>query len=251
MSNRAPLFVGNWKMNKNASQTRSFIESFLPLADAIPSRIRIAIAPPFTALASAASALAPSRRVALAAQNVSEFSEGAYTGEIAASMLAEFDVAYVILGHSERRLYQRESDAEIGAKVRATLVAGMTPILAVGESLAVREEGRAVEHVLAQIDGAVGALDDASAARLVVAYEPVWAIGTGKNCDCERAQEMARSIRGRRSAFAEIPILYGGSMKPDNAASYTQMPDIDGGLVGGASLDPRSFADLIAAAVAA
>ncbi len=251
MSTRTPLFVGNWKMNKNASQTRSFIESFLPLADAIPSRVRIAIAPPFTALAAAASALAPGRRVALAAQNVSEFPEGAYTGEIAVSMLAEFDVAYVILGHSERRLYQRESDSEIGAKVRATLAAGMTPILAVGESLEVREEGHAVAHVLAQIDGALGALGDESAARLVVAYEPVWAIGTGKNCDCERAQEMARAIRQHRSAFADIPILYGGSMKPDNAAAYVRMPDIDGGLVGGASLDPKSFADLLAGAVAA
>ncbi|MDH2908539.1 MAG: triose-phosphate isomerase [Candidatus Eremiobacteraeota bacterium] len=251
MNRRAPLFVGNWKMNKNASQTRSFIESFLPLAEKIPPRVGIAIAPPFTALAAAAAALAASGRVALAAQTMSEYGEGAYTGEIAASMLEEWNVAYVILGHSERRLYQHESDAVIGAKVRAASEAGMTPILAVGESLTVREEGNAVAHVLAQIEGALGDLSEDRAARLVIAYEPIWAIGTGKNCDRDQAQEIAHAIRCSRSAFADIPILYGGSMKPENAAAYLQMPDIDGGLVGGASLDAASFAALIAGALAA
>ena len=250
MNQRSPLFVGNWKMNKNASQARSFVESFLPLAEHLPSNVGIAIAPPFTALAAAAAALGPRCRIALAAQTMSEFAEGAYTGEIAAPMLVEFHVTYVILGHSERRLYQHESDATIGAKVRAALDAGITPILAVGESLAVREAGDAVAHVLAQIQAATGDLTEEQAARIVLAYEPIWAIGTGKNCDCDRAQEIAHAARAARNAFAEIPILYGGSMKPENAAAYMKMPDIDGGLVGGASLDPHSFANLIAGAIA-
>ena len=250
MTRRSPLFVGNWKMNKNALQTRSFVESFLPLAENLPANVGIAIAPPFTALAAAAAALRSGSRVALAAQTMSEFSEGAYTGEIAASMLVEFNVAYVILGHSERRLYQRESDATIGAKVRAALDAKITPILAVGESLEVREAGNAVAHVLAQIRAATSELTEAQAARIVLAYEPIWAIGTGKNCDRERAQEIACAARSVRRAFADIPILYGGSMKPENAAEYMEMPDIDGGLVGGASLEAHSFARLIAGAVA-
>ncbi len=250
MTRRSPLFVGNWKMNKNASQTRSFVESFLPLAENLPTNVGIAIAPPFTALAAAAAALHSGSRVALAAQTMSEFAEGAYTGEIAASMLAEFNVAYVILGHSERRFYQHESDATIGAKVRAALDAEITPILAVGESLEVREAGNAVAHVLTQIQAATGELTDAQAARIVLAYEPIWAIGTGKNCDRDRAQEIAHAARSARRAFADIPILYGGSMKPENAAGYMEMPDIDGGLVGGASLEAHSFAGLIAGAIA-
>jgi len=250
MNRGMPLFVGNWKMNKNASQTRSFIEAFLPLATEIAPQVRIAIAPPFTALGAAAAALGAGGRVALAAQTLSEYAEGAYTGEIAASMLREFDVRYVILGHSERRLYQHESDLVVGAKVRAALGADITPILAVGESLAVREAGNAVAHVLEQIESAAGELSDEQAARIVVAYEPIWAIGTGKNCDPDRAQEMAQAIHCSRSAFAEVPVLYGGSMKPENAASYLQMPDVDGGLVGGASLDAASFAELISGAVA-
>ena len=250
MKNRSPLFVGNWKMNKNASQTRSFVEAFLPLAAQLPPSVGIAIAPPFTALAAAAAALGSGHRVALAAQTMSEFAEGAYTGEIAASMLAEFNVAYVILGHSERRLYQNESDATIGAKVRAALAAEIAPILAVGESLEVREAGNAVAHVLGQIRSATGDLSEEQAARMVLAYEPIWAIGTGKNCDRESAQEIARAARAARKGFAKIPILYGGSMKPENAAGYMEMPDIDGGLVGGASLDAGSFAALIAGAIA-
>ncbi|HUY11807.1 MAG TPA: triose-phosphate isomerase [Candidatus Dormibacteraeota bacterium] len=245
MKDRSPLFVGNWKMNKNAAQTHAFFAAFLPLAERIPSKTQIAIAPPFTALASAAGALHDSTRVALAAQTMSERSDGAFTGEISASMLAEFSVKYVILGHSERRTYQHESYIVIAAKLRAALDAGFTPILAVGESLDLREDGQAISHVLAQVHAAIHGLTDAQIARIAVAYEPIWAIGSGLNCDPGEAESVASKIRGAHRALEQSSILYGGSMKPENAAGYLAMPDIDGGLVGGASLDPTAFAQLL------
>jgi triosephosphate isomerase len=163
-------------------------------------------------------------------------------------MLLEIGVQYVIIGHSERRQYFNETDETVRLKTAAALTAGLTPIVAVGESLEIRRAGGTREHVLQQVRKALDGLDADRVRRLVVAYEPIWAIGTGENCDPVEANTVMQAIRGCVSGLEEVPILYGGSVKPENIASYTAQPDIDGGLVGGASLDPRAFAALASGA---
>ena len=243
------IVAGNWKMHKTAAQTRAFLEVFLPLATHIPSRIDIVIAPPFTALATAHDVLRANTRVALGAQNVHWDLKGAYTGEIAVPMLREFDVRYVIVGHSERRALFNETDRTVNLKVKTLLAHDMTPIIAVGETFDERQAGHTEQRVVAQTVAALDGLDAADVSRVVMAYEPIWAIGTGANCDPVEANHVMSTIRESVPGLRDVPILYGGSVKPENVASYSEMPDINGGLVGGASLEPEAFATLIEAAV--
>ncbi len=243
---RRPLIAGNWKMHLTVAGAEALATA---VADAVASldAVELLLAPPATALA-AVSALAAPRGLSLAAQTMHWADQGAYTGEIAPPMVREW-AGYVILGHSERRQYFGETDAELGRKVHAAFAHGLTPILCVGEGLAEREAGRADAVVLGQLV-ALDGIAEQEAARLVLAYEPVWAIGTGRACDpAEAARMMALLRRALAERFGsaaaeEARLLYGGSVKPDNIAAYLAAPDIDGALVGGASLDAPSFAAL-------
>ncbi len=244
---RRPIMAANWKMNKGVAETSAFAEAFLPLVSGASAEI--VIAPPFTALASLASALAGSA-VALAAQNTHAEASGAFTGEISPDMLKELGCRYTIVGHSERRTLFGESDEDVAAKALALLDRGIRPIVCVGESLADRESGKALEVVARQVQGSLAGFPTDRASDLVVAYEPIWAIGTGKTATPELAQEVHSAVRealtGAFGSGAEgIRIQYGGSVKPDNAAELMAQPDIDGALIGGASLAPESFAAIV------
>ena len=233
-------------MHKTEEQTAAFLDVFLPLVPSFPTGTEVVIAPPFTALSAARERMRSQSLVELGAQNVHWEPQGAYTGEISIPMLAEHGVRYVIVGHSERRTYFHELDLSCHLKVRALLQSAMTPILACGETLEEREAGMTDERVVSQVRHALDGLNKADAARVVVAYEPVWAIGTGRNCDPTEANRVMGVIRSYIPALEDVPILYGGSMKAENAAAYFAQPNVDGGLVGGASLDPLAFAALIA-----
>ncbi len=208
--------------------------------EAVAAR-RIAVCVPYPYLGQAQAALAGTP-IAWGAQNVSEHAAGAYTGEVAASMLVEFGCAYAIVGHSERRQFFGDTDAGVAAKAAASLAAGITPIVCVGETLSERESGTTEAVVLRQLDAVLALVGD-GAGRLVVAYEPVWAIGTGRTATTEQAQAVHATLRARLASAgaAEIPLLYGGSVKADNAGALFAMPDIDGGLIGGASLKAGEF----------
>jgi triosephosphate isomerase len=245
---RRKLLAANWKMHKTAGEAEAFVAAFLPELGRAEG-VDVVIAPPFTALERVSRALLGSR-VALAAQDVSAEPEGARTGEVAARMLAELGCAYGIVGHSERRSLHGEDDALVARKAEALLAERIRPMVCVGESLAEREAGRTFEVVGRQIDGSLARVPESSAAELVVAYEPVWAIGTGRTATPALAQQVHAFIRERLAgrfgaASAAVRIQYGGSVKPENAASLMQQPDIDGALVGGASLDPASFARIV------
>ena len=222
-------------------------------AEALPQDLRVAVCVPHPYLAQVRTLLAGSR-VAYGAQDVSAHEQGAYTGEVAAGMLAEFDVTYAIVGHSERRAYHRESSETVAAKAKQALAAGITPIVCVGETLDERESGATERVVSAQLDAVLEALSVEEAARLVVAYEPVWAIGTGKSATSEQAQQVHAFLRARLAGkggdVANVSLLYGGSVKPENAAELFRQPDIDGGLIGGAALKAGDFLAICAAAVA-
>ncbi len=237
------ICAGNWKMFKTATEARAYAQRFAELLPSIPEHVEIVLCPPFTALQAVRGVLAGTR-VKLGAQNMYWESSGAFTGEISAPMLLDLGVEYVILGHSERRHYFGETDEDVRRKTAAALQAGLTPIVAVGESLGIRDAGTALEHVVAQTRAALAGLDATAVANVVLAYEPVWAIGTGRNCDAAEANTIMHAMRIAVDGLAGVPILYGGSMKPENVAHYAAQPDIDGGLVGGASLDPDSFARL-------
>jgi triosephosphate isomerase len=233
---RVRLVAGNWKMHGSRASIQALLDSLL---QGIPkSRVQCAVCVPFPYLAQVAERLRGSP-IAWGAQNVSEHAQGAYTGEVSAAMLVEFGCRFVIVGHSERRQLYCESDAQVAAKFAAARAAGMTPILCVGETLAERDAGK-TEAVVARQLGAV-AFENA-----VLAYEPVWAIGTGRNATPEQAQAVHASLRKR--VPSETPILYGGSVKPQNAAAIFAMPDVDGGLIGGASLVAKDFLDILKAA---
>jgi triosephosphate isomerase len=242
------IVAGNWKMYKTAAETRAFFGAFLPLAENIPGPIEIVVAPPFTALASAHQILREHPRVALGAQNVHWELHGAFTGEIAVPMLLEFGVRYVIVGHSERRTFFNELDRTINLKVKTLLANDVTPIVAVGETFEERQAGHTDLRVVSQTVAALDGLDPDEAARVVLAYEPIWAIGTGANCDPVEANRVMGEIRTSVPGLSDVPVLYGGSVKPENVAAYAAQPNINGGLVGGASLDPQAFASLIEAA---
>ena len=253
MSERKPLMVGNWKMNANHLETIQMVQKLsyrLELADY--DRVEVVIAPPFTALRSAQVVIEQDRmRFGLGAQNVFWAEKGAYTGEVSASMLAKLAVGHVIVGHSERRQHFGETDEMVNKKTRAVLSAGMRPIVCVGETLEERENGEAEEVVVGQVRGALARLDTESVGQLSIAYEPVWAIGTGRTAlpeDAGLINEMIReTLRDTtNSKVAElVRILYGGSVNPGNIKDFMVKKDIDGALVGGASLDPDKFAAIV------
>jgi triosephosphate isomerase (TIM) len=241
---RLPILAANWKMHKTIAEAVAFAAAFKPLVTRAATEI--VIAPPFTALAAVGRELAGSN-VRLAAQNVHPEKQGAFTGEIAPPMLVELGCHYAIVGHSERRALFGESSAFVAKKAAALLAHGILPIVCVGETLAEREAGRTFAVLEDQLSGSLAEIPASLAAEVVLAYEPVWAIGTGKTATPATAQEAHAMIRGwlgkRFGPPADrIRIQYGGSVKPENTAELMAQPDIDGALVGGASLDPNSFA---------
>jgi triosephosphate isomerase len=246
---RRPLIAGNWKMNNNHFEAIALTQKLgFSLTDKDYVAIDVAVLPPFTALRSVQTLIDGDKlRLLYGAQDVSPHPDGAYTGDISARMLAKLGCTFVLAGHSERRQYHHEDDALVNAKVRALLDREMTPIMCVGEPLEVREAEGQLGYVLGQLDGSLAGLTAAQVASIVVAYEPVWAIGTGKVATPADAQEVCGAIRGRISAVhgdataSVTRILYGGSVKPDNMPAIMAEPDIDGALVGGASLDAGEF----------
>ncbi len=244
------LVCGNWKMNKTVAQTMTYIDALRARDRSLPSGVDVAIAPPFTALAAAAAGLSRSK-VKLAAQNVHWARSGAFTGEVSADMLVELGVVYVIVGHSERRQYFGETDETVNKRTRAAVSSGLTPIVCVGETSAERKAGATNERVTVQTRAALAGMSDVEVTRVVVAYEPLWAIGTGNNCDASDADATMAVIRNSVPGLQGARILYGGSVTAENVGAYAEMPNINGGLVGGASLDVDGFCDLIAAAAGA
>ena len=249
---RRYFIAGNWKMNNTASQAVELING-INAQIAGETSVDVAVCPTFTALDASSKALAGSN-VKLGAQNMYTKASGAYTGEISADMLKEFNCTYVILGHSERREYFKETDAFINEKVKAVLANGMKPILCVGEKLEEREAGNTIAVVSKQTSEGMAGLSAEEAQKVVIAYEPVWAIGTGKTATPAMAQEVHAEIRKvladlfGTEASENIQILYGGSMKPENADDLLKEKDIDGGLIGGAALKADSFVALVKSA---
>jgi len=246
---RKLIIAGNWKMNKTVAEALDLVRG-LKLELANVKEVDIVVCPPFTALSEVSKAILDSN-IRLGAQNMSENNAGAHTGEIAAGMLKEFSVRYVILGHSERRQYQKESDALISKKALAVHAASLKPIICVGETLAEREAGQMEAVLQTQLRGSLAGLTKDQMAETVVAYEPVWAIGTGKTATTHQAQQAHAFIRGvlgkifDETVARRVRIQYGGSVKSPNARELMGQPDVDGALVGGASLEVRSFADII------
>jgi triosephosphate isomerase (TIM) len=248
---RTPLMAGNWKMNLNHLEAVHLVQKLaLTLADKKHDfdKAEVVVVPPFTDLRSVQTLVDGDRlRIRYGAQDVSTHDHGAFTGEISAAMLARLGCSYVVVGHSERREYHAEDDSEVNAKAHKAMAAGMTPIVCVGEGLAVRKEGAHVAHTLAQLDGSLAGFTADQVSGLVVAYEPVWAIGTGEVATPEDAQEVCAAIRGRvaeqwgEAAGEAVRILYGGSVKAANVAGIMTKADVDGCLVGGASLDHEEF----------
>jgi triosephosphate isomerase len=246
---RRRVIAGNWKMYKTQAETRAFFAAFLPLVRGA-RHCDIVVAPPFTAIAAAIESTRESN-IAIGAQDVFWEKEGAFTGEISAPMLGEAGCRYVIIGHSERRQYFGETEQTVAKKTKAALAAGLTPIVCVGELLEHREAGRTEEICETQFTGGPGALTPEEFSRILVAYEPVWAIGTGKTATPEIAAAAHRFIRkcAQRKFTAEqaqaLRILYGGSVKPDNIQGLMAQEELDGALVGGASLDAKSFSSIV------
>ena len=246
---RKPLIAGNWKMHNNHFQALALTQKLaFTLTDKDFDAVDVAVLPPFTALRSVQTLIEGDKlRMSYGAQDISAHDEGAYTGEVSGRMLAKLGCRYVLAGHSERRQYHGEDDAVVNAKVQAAFRAGLTPVLCVGETLRIRQAGEQLSHTLGQLDGGLDRITADQVAGMVVAYEPVWAIGTGEVATPADAQEVCGAIRGHLSgvhggaAAATVRILYGGSVKPDNMAAIMEQRDIDGGLVGGASLDAGEF----------
>jgi triosephosphate isomerase len=248
---RRPLVAGNWKLHTTLAEARTLAAGVVA-GVAADAKAEVCVAPPFVALTAVRDVLRGSP-VALGAQDVYWEDRGAFTGEVSAPQLADAGCAYVIVGHSERRQLFGERDEDVRRKLGAVFAHGMTPIVCVGESLAQRERGETLAHVLGQVDAAVEGLDDEALARLVVAYEPIWAIGTGRNARPEDAQEVHAAIRKRVAERANhtladgMRVLYGGSVKPENARELLAQRDVDGALVGGASLDAAAFCAIVRA----
>ena len=248
---RVPLMAGNWKMNLNHQEAVVLVQKLAwTLSDKKHDyrKVEVAVLPPYTDLRSVQTLVDGDRlEIKYGAQDVSSHAEGAYTGEISAGMLAKLGCSYVVVGHSERREHHGETDELVNAKAKKAIAARMTPIVCVGEGLHVRKEDRHVEHTLAQVDGSLAGLDAAQVGDLVIAYEPVWAIGTGEVATPADAQEVCTAIRARiaegwsEDAAAAVRILYGGSVKPSNIAGIMEKADVDGALVGGASLKADEF----------
>ncbi len=249
MSDRTPYIAANWKMHKTVAEAVAFVDALLPRIAA--TQHDVVVCAPFTALAAVVE-----RRygtaVRVAAQNMHEEGSGAFTGEISAPMLVELDVDAVVLGHSERRGLFGETDEALARKVPAALAAGLEPILCVGESEEARDAGQTEAVLERQLQADLAGVDSTDLAAVVIAYEPIWAIGTGRTATPEQAEEAIAFIRDvvrrRGGAAEELRILYGGSVKPDNAAELLGREEIDGALVGGAALEPDSFAEIVEAA---
>jgi triosephosphate isomerase len=241
--------AGNWKMFKTPADTTAFFEKFRPLVENA-THCEIVICPPFTNLHAAVDA-AKGSRIQIGAQNCFWEKEGAYTGEVAAPMVKAAGCSHVIIGHSERRQYFGETDETVLKRTVAALGAGLTPIVCVGERLEEREGGRTADVLSAQVQGGIAGLSPDQFAKIIIAYEPVWAIGTGKTATPDIAADAHRVIREQvkakfgAEAAASVRILYGGSVKPDNVKSLMAQPEIDGSLVGGASLKPEDFASIV------
>jgi triosephosphate isomerase len=246
---RIPVIAGNWKMYKTAAEATAFVRAFLPLVSGVKD-VEIVLAPTATSLATT-SLLTAGTNVGVAAQNVHYENEGAFTGEISPAMVKEAGASHAIIGHSERRQYFAETDDSVNRKVKAALLAGLVPILCLGETLAEREAGRTFEVAERQLRGGLAGIPASDAAGIVVAYEPVWAIGTGKTASPQQAQEVHARLRALlgdlwgKDTAGTVRILYGGSVKPDNVRELMSQPDVDGGLVGGASLKADSFAQIV------
>jgi triosephosphate isomerase (TIM) len=246
---RTPLLAGNWKMNGNHFEAMALVQKLAFTLNAKDfDAADVVVLPPFTSLRSVQTLVYGDKlRIGYGAQDVSPHEKGAYTGDISAAMLAKLGCGYVLAGHSERRQYHGEDDALVNAKVKALLGADLVPILCVGESLEVRQEGSHLPHILGQLDGSLAGVRGERVATMVIAYEPVWAIGTGEVATPQDAQEVCAAIRARVSEVhgsetaAGVRILYGGSVKADNIAAIMDQQDIDGALVGGASLDAGEF----------
>ena len=246
---RKLIVAGNWKMNKTVAEALDLVGDLKRELAAV-KEVDIVVCPPFTALSEVSKAILETN-LRLGAQNMSEQNTGAFTGEIAAGMLKEFSVRYVILGHSERRMYQKESDALIAKKALAAHAASLKPIVCVGETLAEREAEKTEHIVGAQIKGSLAGLSKEQMEETIIAYEPVWAIGTGRTATTEQAQAAHAFIRRTlaeqfdEAVAKRVRIQYGGSVKPGNARELMSQPDVDGALVGGASLEVRGFSDIV------
>ena len=246
---RCPVIAGNWKMYKTLEETRAFFEAFKPLVPATPE-CDIIVAPPFTSLA-VATAAAHGSPITIAAQNAHWEREGAFTGEISMRMIHDAGGKAVLIGHSERRQFFGDTDQWVNQKLRAALEAGLTPIVCVGESLAEREGNLTLAVLRRQFEGGLAALTGADFSRILLAYEPVWAIGTGRTATPEMAADAHRYLRELAATrftperASAVRILYGGSVKPDNIRGLMAQVEIDGALVGGASLEPQSFAAIV------
>jgi triosephosphate isomerase (TIM) len=247
---RKRIVAANWKMNMTQAEAAAFVETFvIELGDS--SEVEVVIVPPFTALAKMSELLTNAQNITLGAQNMYWEKSGAFTGEISAAMLRDLFVRYVVLGHSERRMLLGETDEIVNRKVHAAHAASLRPIVCVGETLEQRERGDVEKVIGSQLRGSLANVEAKELSETVVAYEPVWAIGTGKTASAEQAQEVHAFIRQTLQAMSDeataskMRIQYGGSVKPDNARTLMSQSDIDGALVGGASLDPRSFAQIV------
>ncbi len=247
---RTQIIAGNWKMYNDLAATRELIGGLKDRSNEFPASVTVAVCPPYTSLETAAEALKGSR-IALGAQNMSEYDEGAYTGEISWKMLLGTGCSYVILGHSERRQYFNEGNELINRKARKAIAHGLMPIVCVGETLREREGGITADVIAAQVKGVLAGMNEEEMGRVIIAYEPVWAIGTGRNATPSQAQEVHAQIRGlvgtlfAGSVAEGLRIQYGGSVKPENIKGLMAQPDIDGALVGGASLKAESFAAIV------
>ncbi|MEU9091341.1 triose-phosphate isomerase [Streptomyces sp. NPDC087901] len=253
MTTRTPLMAGNWKMNLNHLEAIAHVQKLaFALADKDYDAVEVAVLPPFTDLRSVQTLVDGDKlKIKYGAQDISAHDSGAYTGEISGPMLAKLKCTYVAVGHSERRQYHAETDEVCNAKVKAAYKYGLTPILCVGEGLDIRKAGDQVAYTLAQLDGALKDIPAEQAETIVVAYEPVWAIGTGEVATPEDAQEVCGAIRGRLAELYSqeladaVRIQYGGSVKSGNVAAIMAQPDVDGALIGGAALDADEFVKIV------
>lgn len=246
---RRPAIAGNWKMHKTGAEAKAFLDAFIPLVEPYLDRVDVGVCPPFTALEACTPAV-EGTRVGIFAQNVHEAEAGAHTGEVSTAMVLAAGAHGSLIGHSERRA-AGDTDAQVAARVRAVIDAGMVAILCVGESLAQREAGETDPWVAGQVRSALAGVTPRDQDRLVIAYEPIWAIGTGLTATPEQAQSacaLVRRVADEGIDGNRLQVLYGGSVSPQNAAELMSQPDVDGALVGGASLDPHSFAEIVAAA---
>ncbi len=253
---RMPLIAGNWKMNLTHLEAIGLVQKlFFALPEKYFDKVEVAVLPPFTSLRSVQTVIeGDDMPIRFGAQDLSPHDSGAYTGDVSGPMLAKLGCRYVVVGHSERREHHHEDDATVSSKVDAALRHSITPILCVGEGLAVREAGGHIAHSTGQLDAVLAGRPAEQVRSVVLAYEPIWAIGTGRVATAADAQEVCGALRARLAesfgsdVAGEVRVLYGGSVKPDNVADLVRAPDVDGALVGGASLDPTGFATLCALA---